>query len=188
MFQIVDIDADERLLAVVTFDLEDFDAAIAELDAEYLAGEGGAYAQTWSALTMAFAAVNRHELPKLTPGWVNIDHRRGATFAAGDMTAYIHDLWNDSPNINMYVQVVHRLDSLGAVITQAAHGTSQQGFEAEWQENSIFMFDGDLVSRCELFDEEDLRHRDRDVRSAWRPGTAIRKHGEPGQRALRCLL
>ncbi len=95
-------------------------------------------------------------MPKLTPDWVNIDHRRGATFAAGDMTAYIHDLWADSPDINMYIEVVHRLNSLGAVITQAAHGTSQHGFEAEWRENSIFMFDGDLISRCELFDKDDL--------------------------------
>ncbi|MDT7734284.1 MAG: hypothetical protein QOE12_1458, partial [Mycobacterium sp.] len=156
VLQIVDIDADERVVAVVTFDLDDFDAAIAELDARYLAGEAAGHARTWSALAQAFAAVNRHELPKLMPDWVNIDHRRGATFASGDMTAYIHDLWNDSPDINMYIEVVHRLNSLGAVITQAAHGTSQQGFEAEWRESSIFMFDGDLVSRCELFDKEDL--------------------------------
>ena len=72
---------------------------------------------TWSVLAIAIAAFNRHELPKLTPDWVNIDHRRGAAFAAGDMTAYIRDLWHDSPDINIYVEVVHRLSNLGAVIT-----------------------------------------------------------------------
>ena len=108
------------------------------------------------AITNAFAAFNRHELPERTPDWVNIDRRRGAAFAAGDITAYVRDLWNDSPDINMYVEVVHRLSNLGVVITQAAHGTSQHGFEAEWRENSIFTFDGDLVSRIELFDEDDL--------------------------------
>ena len=154
--QIIETDAEELVAGVVIFDLDDFDAAIAELDARYLAGEAAAHARTWSALALAFGAVNRHELPKLMPDWVNIDHRRGATFASGDMTAYIHDLWNDSPDINMYIEVVHRLNSRGVVITQAAHGTSQQGFEAEWRESSIFMFDGDLVSRCELFDKEDL--------------------------------
>ena len=45
---IVEIDADERIMAAITFDLDDFDAAIAELDARYLAGEAAAYAQTWS--------------------------------------------------------------------------------------------------------------------------------------------
>ena len=156
MLNVVEINDDNQIAAYVTFDVDDFDAAIAELDARYINGEGAAYAQTWSALAMAFAAVNRHELPELTPDWVNIDHRRGATFAAGDMTAYIHDLWDDSPDITMYIEAVHRLSSLGAVITQAVHGTSQHGFEAEWRENSIFTFDGDRVSRCELFDDADL--------------------------------
>ena len=171
------------LRAHVAFDLEDFDAAIAELDARYLAGEGAAYAQTWSALAIAFAAVNRHELPELTPDWVNIDHRRGATFAAGDMTAYIHDLWHDSPDINMYIEVVHRLSSLGAVITQTVHGTSQHGFEAEWRENSIFTFDGDLVSRCELFDEADLDAAIARFEELDQPARRLRKHGNARLRA-----
>ena len=32
----------------IVFDLEDFDAAIAELDARYIAGEAAAHARTWS--------------------------------------------------------------------------------------------------------------------------------------------
>ena len=99
----------------------------------------------------------------MAPVWVNVDHRRGVAFEAGDMAAYIHDLWNDSPDVNMYVEVVHRLSNLGVVITQAAHGTSQHGFEAEWRANSIFTFDGDLVRRCELFDEAGLGHRARAI-------------------------
>ena len=35
------------------FDLDDFDAAIAELDARYLAGEAAAHAHTWSVITVA---------------------------------------------------------------------------------------------------------------------------------------
>ena len=138
------------------FDLDDIDAAFAELDARYLAGEAAAHAHTWSVMRGAFAAINRHELPERTPDWVNIDHRRGAAFAPGEVTAYIHDLWDDAPDINVYIEVVHRLNNLGAVVTEAAHGTSQQGFDAEWREIEIFTFEGDLISRCELFDEADL--------------------------------
>ena len=152
---VVEIDADEKVVAVVVFDLEDFDAAIAELDARYLAGEAASYAQTWSSFAIAFAGFNRREL-KVTPGWVNVDHRRGAAFAAGDMAAYIHDLWNDSPDVNMYVEVVNHLSNLGAVITHAAHGISQHGFEVEWRRPRYFTFDGELVSRCEMFDEGGL--------------------------------
>ncbi len=72
------------------------------------------------------------------------------------MTAYLNDLFDDTPDISIYIEAVHRLSNLGAVITQAAHGTSQQGFGAEWRVIGIFTFDGDLLSRCELFDEADL--------------------------------
>jgi hypothetical protein len=153
---IIEVNDENRMAAGVVFDLDDFGAATAELDARYLAGEAATHSHTWSHVAEAFAAVNKQELPKQMPDWVNIDHRRGPAFATGDMTAYIHDLWYDMPDMNIYVEVVHRLSNLGAVITQAAHGTSQSGFEAEWRENSIFMFDGDLISRCELFDEADL--------------------------------
>ena len=156
MLIVFEINADGRFAAAVAFDLDDFDAAIAELDARYLVGEAAAHGDTWSTLATAFATFNRHELPKLTPDWVNIDHRRGAAFATGDMTAYIRDLFDGAPDINIYIEVVHRLSELGAVLTQAAHGTSQRGFEAEWRESSIFTFDGDLISRCELFDRADL--------------------------------
>ena len=91
---IVEIDADERIAAVVVFDLDDIEAAFDELDARYLAGEAAAYAHTWSVIAGAYAAINRHELPPTTPDWVNIDHRRGSAFAPGDMTAYIRAGWD----------------------------------------------------------------------------------------------
>ena len=156
VLDVVEIDAEERIAARVVFDLDDIDAAFDELDARYLAGEAAAHAHTWSLVANAFAAINRHELPELSSDWVNVDHRRGAAFAAGEMTAYIHDLFGDVPDIHVYVEVVHRLGNLGAVVTQAGHGTSQEGFQAEWREIGIFMFDGDLLSRYELFDEADL--------------------------------
>ena len=64
------------------FDLDDFDAAIAELDARYLAGEAAAHAHTWSVIAGTYAAFNRHEFPATTPDWVTIDHRRGAALRA----------------------------------------------------------------------------------------------------------
>ena len=47
---VVEIDSDKRIAAIVMFDLDDFDAAIAELDARYLAGEAAAHAHTWSVI------------------------------------------------------------------------------------------------------------------------------------------
>ena len=72
---VIEIDADERIVARVVFDPDDIDAAFAELDARYLAGEAAAHAHTWSVIARAYAALNRRELPPTTPDWVNIDHR-----------------------------------------------------------------------------------------------------------------
>ncbi len=45
---LAEIDADERIAAVVSFDIDDLDAAFEELDARYLAGEAAPYRDTWS--------------------------------------------------------------------------------------------------------------------------------------------
>ncbi|MFZ0719140.1 MAG: ATPase, partial [Mycobacterium sp.] len=173
MLRIAEIGTDQRIVAYVAFDLDDFDAAIAELDARYLAGEATAYAQTWSAVAAAYAAFNRRELGATTPEWVNIDHRRGAGFAPGDMIAYIQAAWDDSPDTNkIYVGAVHRLSKIGAVVAIQAHGISEQGFDAEWRDVHLLAVEGDMLSRCELFDEDDL-----DAAIA-----RFEQLGQPGQR------
>ena len=50
VLNIVEIDADDRIAARVAFDVDDIDAAFAELDARYLAGEAAAHAHTWSVI------------------------------------------------------------------------------------------------------------------------------------------
>ena len=151
---ILEIDADNRGAAKVVFDPDDIDAAIKELDARYLAGEAADYAHTWSVIVETYAAFNRHELPPTTPDWVNIDHRRGIAFAPGDATAYIRA--SQDPQGSIYVETVHRLSNLGAVFTWAGHGTSQEGFEAEWRGINVATVEGDRINRGEIFDEADL--------------------------------
>jgi hypothetical protein len=153
---IVEVNTDERIVALVSFDLEDIDAAFEELDARYLAGEAAAHSHTWSVITQAYAALNRRKLPPAKADWVNVDHRRGIAFAPGDMTAYIRAGMDLAPDTRIYIETVHRLNSLGAVITQVLTGTSHDGFDAEWREIGILTFEGDLISRGELYDETDL--------------------------------
>ncbi len=61
---VIEITASNRIAAVVVFEVDGLDAAFEELDARYLAGEAAPYASTWSAMSGAFAAINRHELPE----------------------------------------------------------------------------------------------------------------------------
>ncbi len=35
-------------------------------------------------------------------------------------------------------------------------GTSQEGFDAEWRAVNVLTVEGDLISRCEVFDEADV--------------------------------
>ena len=154
VLNIVEIDADELIVAVVGLDLDDFDAAIAELDARYLAGEAAAHAPTWSVILRAYDALNRREMPPTTPDWVNIDHRRGPSFAPGELPALLAT-WNP-PDLSSSIEAVHRLNDLGAVFSSASHETSQEGFEAEWRTIDILTVEGDMVNRCEVFDEADL--------------------------------
>ncbi|MEY2433000.1 MAG: hypothetical protein QOC92_2725, partial [Acidimicrobiaceae bacterium] len=156
VLNITEIDANDRITASVQLDPDDLDAAFEELDARYLAGEAAAHADTWSVITGALAAVNRHELPELTPDWVNIDHRRAIAFAPGDMTAYVHATWEHGPDGRAYIEAVHRLSNLGAIVTQVGHEISPQGFEAAWRMLNLLTVEGDLFNRCELYDEEDI--------------------------------
>jgi hypothetical protein len=132
IIQIVDVDERGLLDYSVTFDGDDIDAAIAALDARYLAGEASPYANTWTAVVGTYAALNRHEIPA-APNWINVDHRRGTTVATGDIATSIRATWDVAPHISRSIEAVHRLDNFGAVDTHTACGTSRDGFAAEWR-------------------------------------------------------
>ncbi|MGV0606722.1 BTAD domain-containing putative transcriptional regulator [Mycolicibacterium sp. XJ1904] len=153
---IVEVDDDQRIVARVIFDTENFDAALEELDARYLAGEASQYAHTWTTITHAFAVANTRRFPEITADFVDVDHRQGRRLAAGEIRPYMDATWDVAPDASIYIQAVHRLTNLGAVVTHAAVGTTPQGFQAEWQELSLSVIDGHLIKRCELFDPADL--------------------------------
>ena len=51
---------------------------------------------------------------------------------------------------------MHRLSDLGVVVTHTARGVSHEDLDVEWRMVNIFTVDGDMISRCEMFDEADL--------------------------------
>ena len=156
VLSIAELDANGRTAAFITFEPNDFDAAIAELDARYLAGEAAPHSVMWSAVTQSYVALNRHELPLMTPDAVSVDHRRGRAFAPGDLPAYLEASWELMPQSLLYIADVHRLNDISAVVTQVVHGTTAEGFAAEWSEVIVLQSAGDRMSRCEMFDEEDF--------------------------------
>ena len=145
-----------RVTARVLFDPDEIDAAFDELDARYLAGEAAAHAHTWSVIAGVYAAFNRHEFPATTPDWVNVDHRQLVAIEADGVAATMRDLWDQMPDISIHMEEVHRLSGLGAIVTHAAHGSTRDGFDAEWRSINIYTVEGDSISRCEMFDETEL--------------------------------
>jgi hypothetical protein len=152
---LVEIDLDDRIVARLSFDPDDIDAAFAELDARYRDGEAATHAHTWSVVAGAFSTLNTRQIPETTPGCVNIDHRRGIASEA-NIIAFADATWDVAPDLVMRIEAVHRLTDLGALVTWVTHGTAQTGFEAEWRALDILTVDGNLISHAEIFDETDL--------------------------------
>ena len=68
VLNVAQIKADGQIAALVTFDPDDIDAAFAELEERYVAGEAAAHSHTWSLIARAYAGFNRGEIPAATPG------------------------------------------------------------------------------------------------------------------------
>ena len=156
VLHMVEIDERQQIATFIGFDLDDLEAAIAELDARYVAGEAAPHARTWSVITHAYADMTRGELPATTPDLVNVDHRHVAPMAPDDGIAYLRASWDLAPDFNLYIESVHRLSDLGAVFTRASTATSRDGFDAEWRAIDVITVEGDRINRGEIFDEADL--------------------------------
>ena len=141
---------------MVSFDPDDIDAAFAELDARYIDDEAAPYRDAWSVIAAGYAALNRYEVPPSAPDYVNIDHRLQATFEAADLGENLRAAWDLTPELKGHIEVVHRLSGLGAVVTHAAHGTTQDGLDAEWRGIHFLTLEGGMVNRCEIYYEADL--------------------------------
>ena len=148
------------------FDADDFDAAFAELDARYLAGEAAPYAHTWSVVAEAMPRSTGASSPPTTPDWVNIDHRRGTAFAPGDLTAYIRAAWDHTPDIKIYIEAVHRLSNFGAVVTHVGMGPHKRASTPSGGIVDLLTIEGDHDQPLRAIRRGRPRRRARTVRGA----------------------
>ncbi|MGN6336831.1 MAG: BTAD domain-containing putative transcriptional regulator, partial [Mycobacterium sp.] len=152
---VMEVGEDDLVRETISFDPDSIDAAFKELDDRYLAGEAAGHSRTWAVIAQAFVALSRGDLPATTPDCVNIDHRRGIA-SGGDVIPFIRATWDLTPDFKTHIEVVHRLTDLGALVSWASYGTSQEGFNAEWRAIDILTVNGDLINHAEIFDETDL--------------------------------
>ena len=135
---IVEIDADERIAARVAFDPDDIDAAFAELDARYLAGEAAAHAHTGRS--------SRRPTPRSTGASSPRRRRTGSTsttvaataFAPGELTAYIRAVMGPRAghqHLHRGRASAERTSERSSPMRRMA--TSQEGFDAEWRADRL---------------------------------------------------
>ena len=74
---------------------------------------------------------------------------------------------------------MHRLSELGAVCHPAGHGVSREGFDAEWHGVDLLTVEGDMVNRCEAFDDADLDTAIAKFDQLSQPAPQPGKHGKP---------
>jgi hypothetical protein len=151
---LIEVNDNGLIRGAALFDPHDIAAALDEIDGQYLAGEAAPYAHTWSVITRSFAEFNNHQPPPATLQWV--DRRRLVGSGTSDLTETTQAAWNITTSMCSRIEAVHRLNNRGAVITQHMQGTSDHGFDFEWRVIDSFTIDGELISRCEMFDETDL--------------------------------
>ncbi len=164
-------------MARVVFDADDIDAAFAELDARYLAGEAADFAHPWSVIAEGYAAFNRHELP--AEDLATVDRRRATPFESSTMSETLSDIWDLTPDLIIRIEAVHRLSGFGAVVTHVQHGTSTEGFDAEWRMIQVLIVEADRISRLRNVRRGRPRRRARPLRRTASAGAAA---GERGNR------
>ncbi|WP_443093920.1 BTAD domain-containing putative transcriptional regulator [Mycolicibacterium agri] len=153
---VLEVGRDNKISTIFMLDTDDVEAAFKELETRYIAGEAAAHSQMWTVVLQAEEAlVGRRPLSPTTPDWVNADHRRGIGFAPGDLTPYVR-VTRDQNEGSAYIEAVHRLNDCGAVFTNVIKATAPEAFDAEWRFIELMQAKGELISRVEVFDEEDL--------------------------------
>ena len=188
---VVEINSGNQIAAMVHLRRSnDFDAAIAELECPLSRRRSSTPCTDMvSDCQTRCVSIGRGELPPTTPDCVSVDHRRAAAFAPGELLPYLRAGFDLDQQVSPYYEIVLLLNDLGAVVTHAAHGTSREGFDAEWRASQHVNGRGEMISRCEIFDDNRDQPCDHEI-----PGELSLTGATPGicskpsRRALRCTF
>ena len=186
LLRIVEIDADERIVAVIDLDPDDLDAAFEELDARYRRRRSGTvHADTWSDRSWTTPASSTGASSRRpTPEWACV-----CTIIAEPVRARRLRIacdpkicWELVPDAR-YPRRRRCMGSMPSetVVTTSACERAQRARREEWQGHAAVR-DGRSakhVSRSELFDEDRSRRRAREFRRAQPAGAAAGKRGKP---------
>jgi class 3 adenylate cyclase/tetratricopeptide (TPR) repeat protein len=160
LIHVTETDNDGLITCVVSWGVDDLDAAFAELDSRYAAAEGRPF--DWAGDVAATAAYNRRDWNAyesfLAEDLRYVDHRparfgeqRRPKFLSASRTVF--DL---VPDAKVRVLAVPRLTTDGGVYVFERTGHDQTGAPVSWREIGIVLKDEGLIQRIESFPADDL--------------------------------
>ncbi len=159
---LVEIDEEDRIERVIVFDAEDLDAAFAELEERYLAGEGAAQSDLIRREAAAVQALNERDWERLSnlflPDARVVDH---TPVGRGDMSV---DEWIASHDalVDLTEELCCRVVAMHAVTDHLVHsephnrGVSRDGGEIDVAYQMVTEHRDGHVARMDLFAAENL--------------------------------
>ncbi|MDQ1508870.1 MAG: hypothetical protein QOG50_714, partial [Actinomycetota bacterium] len=154
LLRLAEIDTGGSIVAMISFDLDDVDAAYEELEARYLAGDAAPYAHVWQIGMETLGELNRHEPGRMIAGLVYTDHRH-VGFAPGDFGRAVEELWALVPDARYRTPAVYALDAHGLVVKFVIEGTDVHGSELQWP-RVLLLSVGREETRLEVYEEDDV--------------------------------
>jgi ketosteroid isomerase-like protein len=159
-----EVDAEGLSAVVVVFDLDERDAAYAELDQRYEAGEGAAYSGVPSRYRTGIDAINRREWSAFgelyAPGFEQKDHRvLGWGNTLSDVETWVRAqqaLVELSPDARYRVDHVRASDRV--LLSQTAQGGTREG--GAFENSMLLVGEWDEAGRVLRFDSYDLAQVD----------------------------
>ncbi len=156
VLSVVGADEAGRCNLAVLFDLDDEDAALAELDARYIEGEAAPYADVWRTIAAGVDAYNRRDpagRALLADDYVVIDHHR-LGFPPGDRRAFLAEhaaMSRMVPDNRRTIVSVDVLNEHGTVVELARSGVTEDGVGLEGGSRNVYLVRDGQHTRMEIF-------------------------------------
>ena len=160
LLHVMELDDDDLMRDIVSFDPDDLDDAFAELTARWIASGEVAYPEVIEAVDRINATINRHDWDAVATHFAGaeyVNHRQLAHAADGTIADWLSSLQTTGSLVpNFWVELAEVLarSAIGIVGRMALKGTSTDGVAIEIPFVVLILLHGERVTRLEAFDED----------------------------------
>ena len=162
MLHLVEVDAAGRRVALVTFDLCDLDAAHADLDERYAAGEAAAYPRAWEMSQPLRRDIASRDWEQMTSAYTGDfifeDHRLlgWGTRSRDELVAQVRAMVELAPDVTLRIDHALAINRLGVLNVARWVGTRDGGaFEIPTVNAALLSPDG-RIRRIDAYDLDQL--------------------------------